>query len=71
MLTFEQGEKLMKEMNTTPAELDMMWNACVAAGHSLISKLDSCGKGWRDMAPQAIRTLPREYNKIMALEARE
>jgi hypothetical protein len=65
MLTFEQGEQLMKEMNATPDELDAMWDACVEAGHSLIANLDRCGKGWRDMSPQAIKTLPREYNKIM------
>jgi hypothetical protein len=65
MLTFEQGEQLLKEMNTTPAELDMMWDACVKAGHSLISNPNRCGKSWRDMNPSAIKTLPREYQKII------
>jgi len=65
MLTFEQGEQLMKEISTTPTELDMMWDACVKAGHSLIANLDQCGKSWRDLNPCAIKTLPREYQKIV------
>ena len=65
MLTFEQGEKLMTEMNTTPDELDMMWDACIKAGHGLITQLSNCGKGWRDLNQQAIKTLPREYHKII------
>ena len=68
MLTFEQGEALMKEMNTTPAELDMMWSACVKVGHKLIANLDRCGSGWRDLNPHAIKTLPREYYKLMEPE---
>jgi hypothetical protein len=64
-MTFEQGEQLMKEMNTTPDELDMMWKACITAGHPLISNLDRCGKGWRDLNPSAIKTLPIQYNKIV------
>ena len=64
MLTFEQGEKLMIEMNTTPGELDKMWDACIKAGHSLITQLDRCGKGWRDLNTACIKTLPREYSKI-------
>ena len=69
MMTFEQGEKLMKEMNTTPAELDMMWDACAKAGHSLISQLSKCGKGWRDLNTACIKTLPGEYYKIVKSEA--
>lgn len=65
MLTFEQGEALMKEMNITPEELDMMWNACVKAGHKLIANLDRYGNGWRDLNPHAIKTLPREYYKLL------
>jgi hypothetical protein len=68
VMTFEQGEKLMKEMNTTPAELDVMWDACVKAGHSLISQLNQCGKGWRDLNAACIKTLPREYHEIVKPE---
>jgi len=68
MLTFEQGETLMREMDTTPQELDMMWDACVKAGHKLITQLDRCDKGWRDLNPHAIKTLPREYYRLLEAE---
>lgn len=63
MMTFEEGEKLLKEMNTTSVELDVMWDVCADAGHPLISNLKRCGKGWRDLNPGAIKTLPRQYAK--------
>ena len=65
MLTFKEGEKLMEEMNTTPEELDMMWDTCVKAGHRLIAQLDRCGEGWRDLDSMVIKTLPREFIKII------
>lgn len=67
MMTFEQGERLMKEMNTTPTELDVMWDACVKAGHKTIANLNRCGRGWRDLNECAIKTLPREYSKLASL----
>ena len=61
-MTFEEGEKLLKEMDITTKELDEMWNTCVLVGHPLISKIDKSGKNWRDMNTSAIKTLPKEYN---------
>ena len=63
-MTFKEGEKLLDEMGVTTKELDEMWEACVLAEHPLISNLNNCGKGWRDLNPNAIKTLPREYNKL-------
>ena len=65
MLSFQEGEKLMKEMNTTPEELDMMWDVCLKVGHRLISQFAHSGIGWRELNPAAIKTLPREYQKII------
>lgn len=64
-MTYEQGEQLLKEMDCTSSELDMMWDFCVNKGHSLIQQLEKSGKGWRDLNPQAIKTLPREYKKVL------
>jgi hypothetical protein len=64
-LSFEEGEKLLKEMGMTSEALDNMWSACLAGGHGLINQLDRSGKGWRDLNPHAIRTLPEEYRKMV------
>jgi hypothetical protein len=65
-LSFAEGEKLLKEMGVTSEALDNMWNSCAEAGHSLINQLIKSDKGWRDLNPCAIRTLPEEYRKMVA-----
>lgn len=68
MLSFEEGECLLKEMGLTSKDLDQMWETCVNADHQKIAQLHKSGVGWRDLNPNAIKTLPREFFKIIEKE---
>ena len=63
-MDYIEMRNFLKSQNKTDADMQTMWDFCVANGHGLICQLDKCGRTWHDMNISALATLEREYNKL-------
>lgn len=55
----------LQEQNKTHEEMDHIWNYCLEKGHKKILQLDRSGMTWHDLNTMALKTLEREYLKLV------